>query len=199
MEIFAGVHLREGEKVVAVSKTTKIGLILTWMSIPGFYFVLWLITYVPVAVKTAVSASFRQTIMQELGVSDWGQVNLFAYVFGQIHIEIPRFIFVLLGVSAGMLILIWLACCLVMTWRHFRYNLAITDLRVIGRAQGEILDSPLNEIVNVYIERSIWGRLLGYSAITVQTKRKSLTVKNIKDPKSIFDLLMSYASEYCAH
>ena len=109
------------------------------------------------------------------------------------------FLKVIFTVPIILVVLAWFGVCLLMTYRHFQYELVVTDCRVIGRAGQEELDIPLNEVVNVHLEQSILGRILGYGAIVVQAKRKSVTFKNLEEPKRVYDLLMSYAENYCAH
>ena len=109
------------------------------------------------------------------------------------------FLKVIFIVPIILVVIAWLGVCLLMTYRHFQYELVVTDHRVIGRAGQEEMDILLSEVVNVHLERSTLGRILGYGAIVVQTKRKSITFKNLEDPKRVYNLLMPYAEKYCAY
>ena len=119
-----------------------------------------------------------------------------SYLRFLLKINVFKIIFI---IAMVLLIPPWIGYCLVMTWRHSRYALAVTDLRVIGRASKETMDSPLGEIKNVMIERSLWGKLLGYGNIVVQTKNACLTFRNVHRPKELYEILMHSAQEYCAH
>lgn len=99
--------------------------------------------------------------------------------------------------SFTVLVLAWLALCLILTKRYFSNSLAITNFRVIGKVGDETLESPLDEVKNVFIEQSIWGKLLDFGAIVVSTKQKSLTFKDIDDPERIYSELLSHAENYC--
>ena len=50
-----------------------------------------------------------------------------------------------------------------------------------------------------FVERSLWGKLLGYGSLVVHTKHKTLTFRNIRRPKELHRILISYAENYCAH
>lgn len=95
-------------------------------------------------------------------------------------------------------VIIWLALCVISTVRYFGYRLVITNSRVVGKARGQMMDLPLTEVMNVYTEESLWGKLFGYGHVTVRTKKQALTFKNISNPKDFYRKLMDYASEYFA-
>lgn len=194
---FKGIILKKGEIIEREAKTTIPGLIFTWVSIPGGFFLYWLIVYFPVWVKSTVSSAFKQEMMEAMGLESSHKISLTDYIFR--NIEIPEFLVFLIKIPFVMLIIAWLIWCLVMTSRHFKYSLAVTNFRVIGKAGSEMLDSPLNEIKNVFVEQSIWGKLLKYGSVVVSTKSKSVTFKNIHDPYELYRLLMSYASDYSEH
>ena len=99
--------------------------------------------------------------------------------------------------SFTVLVLAWLALCLILTKRYFSNSPAITNFRVIGKVGDETFESPLDEVKNVFIEQSIWGKLLNFGAIVVSTKQKSLTFKDIDGPERIYSELLSHAENYC--
>lgn len=182
-----------------IGKTSRAALLITWLSIPSMYLIPILFAYIPRLIRVTFSKAVRESIMESVGASDMSEVNVSGYIFDQIFGAVPGFVWVLVAIPLVLLFLVWLGFCLVMTHRHFRYHLAVTDLRVIGNAAGKELNAPLNEIVNVFVEQSVWGKLLRYGAITVQTKKKSLTFYNVAHPERLYQLLMSYAENYCAH
>ncbi len=119
-----------------------------------------------------------------------------SYLRFLLKIDVFKVVFII-----AMILLIppWVGFCLVMTWRHFRYSLAVTNLRVVGQSEGKTMDSSLSEVKNVMLEQSFWGRLLGYGNLVIQTKSNCLTFRNIHKPKELCELLMCSAREYCAH
>lgn len=186
-------NLKIHEKVVIESQPSKTGLLITWLSIPGAMLIIFLFTYLPQILSFAFNAALRSQVFEELGID-----NPMSYAFNQIFGFLPPFIFGLIVFILIMLVSAWLIYCLVLTYRHFSYALAVTDSRVIGKAGREELDSPLKEVVNVFVEQSLWGKLGNYGSVVVSTKRKSLTFRGIHNPYAIHKLLMSYASNYCA-
>ena len=102
-------------------------------------------------------------------------------------------------IPVALLIIVWLVLCIYKTSRYFRYHIVLTDLRIIGKAGNEELNAPLNEIKNVFIEWTWFGRIFNYGNIVVITKRKSLTFKNMSNPKQMYHIIMSYAQDYAAH
>ena len=130
-----------------------------------------------------------------MGVSSYSDVSITDYIFR----NVPGFIKGFLGFIVFLLVAAWLGWCLVMTWRHMRNSLAITNFRVIGKAGDETLDSPLSEVKNVFIEQSLWGKIMGFGSIVVSTKSKSLTFRNIDNPTRVYKLLMDQAENYCSN
>ena len=197
---FHGIYLKKDEKVVMEAKPAKLALIVTWLSIPGVFFILFLIIYLPQLLRMAFSKAAKAAAMEALGVSSMEQVNVGSYVWDLIWGNIPTFLIVLICIPIVILVLVWFVWCLVMTYRHLSYCLAITDIRVIGKARGTEMTSPLNEVVNVFMERSLWAKIFGYGSIVVHTKSHGAqTFHNIANPKEVFHVLMNYASNYCAH
>lgn len=189
-ESFAGFSLRAGEQVEISRKPSLYALLIAWLSIPFGTLFFVLCTYLPVWVKTATSSDFRDIITSVLGLSDYSQVSITEYIF----YSIPDIVKVFLGFLLIILVLAWLVLCLLITFHHFRYSLAITNFRVIGRSAGIKEEIPLGEIINVYIYRSIWGKLLNFGSITVLTGKKSVKFRNLHSPRKVYDAIMSYAS-----
>ena len=106
---------------------------------------------------------------------------------------------VLISIPFILLILAWLVFCLYQTAKYSQYSLALTESRILGRSGEDLLDSPLDEIVNVYIEQSLIGKIFNYGNLTISTKRKSITVKHIQSPSRMYKIIMSYAENYSAY
>ena len=170
-----------------------------WASIPSILFVWFALTFIPYFFKMLFSSAFRALISDKYGVSSFSELNPFGVAAELIFENIPTVLIVLILIPVILLIIAWLVFCLYKTSQYSRYSLAITDRRIIGRSNDEILDSPLDEIVNVYIEQSLIGKLFNYGNIVVSTKRKSITVRNIQAPSRIHKIVMTYAENYSSY
>ncbi len=193
------IPLKDGESVTLESKPSKTGLIITWVSIPGLFFIIFLLVYLPQLIRVMFSQAVKEAVMSSLGVESMQEVNVMKYVSDQIWGHIPKLLIVLGMIPFILLILAWLGWCIVMTFRYFRYSVAVTDSRVIGNAAGEILDAKLTDIINVFIEQSLFGKIFNYGNITISSKGKSLTFQNIHNPKVMYRLLKSYAERNSAY
>lgn len=196
---FNGIPLKENETIQEEAKISKIGLLIAWLSIPAVLLLFFLFTYMPYLVRMALSQSFRNALMAQYEVDLFSELDLSKVLFGLVFEKVPNVLIVLLCIPLVLLVIAWLGLCLYKTSRYFGYSLALTDLRIIGKAAQETLDAPFNEIVNVFMERSLVGKIFNYGNIVVSTKRKSLTFKNIHDPKRMYSFIMSYAENYAAH
>ncbi len=199
---FKGIYLRAEENVIKEAEISISGLVVAWASIPGVFLIsliFYIIARLPRYIRMVFSRTVKKAILNTFDVSTIKEDDIAGNMSEQIFGSIPDAVLLLLKISVILLVVAWLGCCLVMTYRHFRYCLAITDFRVIGKANGKELSSPHNEVVNVFFEQSLWGKLFNYGNITVHTKKCSLTFRNIKDPKDIHYMLMKFAENYCAH
>lgn len=187
----SGFLQKKDEEIKLSAKLSVKALIFTWISIPGGIIIVFVLVYLPTMIRTLVSSLFKNTVMEALGIGSHEKIDIMQYMFG----SIPDIVLFLLMIPFVLLILVWFVWCLMMTERFKNNSLAITNFRVIGKAGNEILDSPLNEVNNVFIEQSMWGKLLNFGSIVVSTKCKSLTFKNIDNPKMIYNELLSIAEK----
>lgn len=185
-------HLKPNEKVVLNTETTAKGLIVTWLAFPGGFLIYWLITYLPIYIRSLFSSAMKEAIMNALEISDgsgsgagFSMSYVSDYVVKTIWDPIPGFFKFLIIFPLVLLFLVWLGLNLVLTWRHFRYALAITDSRVIGFAGSQEMDVPYDQLVDCFVEQSLWGKIFGYGTVRVQTKRLTLEFHNRKNPKKI--------------
>ncbi len=192
---FQGIRLEEHESIREAVSLSKAGLVVAWASIPSVLLVMFLLVYVPHMIRMAFSRAVKDAIMDQVGVDLNGSNGLSDLIFG----NIPPVLIVLLCIPLVLLVAVWFGLCMYKTSRYFNYSLALTDLRIIGKAGQEELNAPLDEIVNVFVERSLCGKLFNYGNIVVATKRKSLTFKNVHNPKRMHGMIMSYAENYAAH
>lgn len=193
---FSGIPLKDGEKIVNEAKLSKWALLVSWLSIPMVFVVYFLFVRLPIMIKNAIKNAAVDAVEEGLGLGEVSDTieeaksGLLSAIFGEI--EIPTFVYVLIAIPVVLLILAWLGWCLFMTYRHFQCKLAITDFRVIGKVKDDEMNAPLSDLKNVYIEKSIWGRLFNYGALVIQTRTKTLTFNDIHNPIEIRNILMSY-------
>ena len=205
--LISGIHLKDGEEAVAVTKPSTMGLVATWLSVPVFIFLYFCFFYLPTIIKKSVSSSIKGAVNDAIGsMESSGEKyienttdGIVGNIFGNALDGVFSFFKGLFIVMLVVLVLVWIGICIVMTFRYFRYSLALTNLRVVGKANDDFMDSPLDEVINVHIEQSLWGKLFKYGSVTVRTKKKTLTFKNIDNPKIIYDKIMNIASDYCSH
>jgi hypothetical protein len=190
---FAGINLKDGEKIVNEARLSKWSLLVSWLSIPMVFLVYFLFFRLPVLIKNAIKNAIVDGIEDGLGLDGASDAisDASSGFFSEILENIPGFVYVLIAIPIVLLVLAWLGWCLYMTHRHFQCSLAVTDFRVIGKVKDDELNAPLSDVKNVYIEKSIWGRLFNYGALVIQTRTKTLTFKDIDNPIEIRNILMS--------
>lgn len=106
--------------------------------------------------------------------------------------EIANLIF---WIVATPLIIAWFGFSCVSTYLNTQDAVVYTNQRIICSTRTKTLESPLGEIKNIFVERSLFGRLFKYGTITVQTEKGSLTVKNLSDPETIRREVISLSEE----
>lgn len=189
----------EGETVTQRSEVSRAGLLVSWLSIPTLLLIAFMTTCMPHLIKMAVSKAFREALAEQFGVESFGDLELSRVLSELIFESVPGWLIALLCVPLVVLVVAWLGLCLYKTSRHYGYALVLTDRRVLGRAGNEEMDAPLETVVNVFLEQSLAGKVFNYGNIVVHTKGKSLTFKNLRDPKHLYKAIMQYAENYAAH
>jgi len=82
-------------------------------------------------------------------------------------------------------------------WLDWRFDLwAVTTQRVIdesGVLSVRMIDSPLDKIENVTCLQSLWGRMLGYGTLNVQTAAEvgSTTIEKVTRPIELKELILA--------
>ncbi len=185
------VVLKSGETIEYSTKISKKALLVTWLAIPAFIFVPSAVAYIPQLIKSLVQNGIRDALFGDALPS-------FPTIWSILPDSVGTFLRVLITIPIVLLILVWLGICLVQTQRHFKNSLFVTNYRVIGESiEGDIYEE-LSNIKNVHVEQSLFGKIFNYGAIVISSKSKSLTIKNIDDPKKVYKMLLSYAESYCA-
>ena len=165
------IALYADEHIVKQAETSIASLVITYISVPAIL----LVVYLPRIIKNLIIGK----VVEAVGFGS-GLLSFFSAVLTVIT--------VILGI-------VWAGVCVVMTLKHFSYSLTITDFRVIGSARHAKVDAPLSEVVNVFLEQPLLGKLFHYGSINVYTRRGSVTVKNLKNPEEIYRMLLSKAEE----
>ncbi len=189
---YKGIYLNDGEEIVLEGRPSKKALIITWLAIPAFLFVFWVIPLIFPIFKSIFSAKV-------MNVNRTEEMGIIEYAWDCVFGDIPNVVLVVLAIPFILLALVWVVFCLVLTYRHFQYFVAVTNRRVIGKVKDEEVYSRLELVINVFLTQSLWGKLLNYGTITVAIKKGTFDFKSINNPKRITRLLMEYASEYCAN
>ena len=85
---------------------------------------------------------------------------------------------------------------------NWKYNLwTVTNMRVVdesGYFSRHSKESPLDKINNVEYDQSLWGRLMGYGDVDIQTAAEmgNDNYKLIHDPKLLKDTITHAQEEY---
>lgn len=190
-------QLQEGEIIEREAVISRAALIMIWVSVPAFLIIDFLTVYLPQIISYAVNAELKQMLLEQLGLQQLSFSNLYAAartdIYSQIFSFLPAsFINFVKGLFTAMLIIliiVWLIWACIVTKLNLRYSLVITNMRVLARAKDDVFETSYDEINNVVVGRSIWGKLLRYGEITVQAENGSVTVKNIADAEEIKNLL----------
>lgn len=173
--------LRADERIEQRAKISKRALVVTWLSIPFLFLVSFLGVYLPKLVSAYVSEETIDLLTEAIDAPT--SSNPFEVAWEEIFSLFPPVLLGFLWFFVGLLTLCWLCWALYMTRAHFRYALAFTAYDLIGIAKKQILRVPLRTVNNIYVERSLWGKLFGYGTITVASSRGAISVRNVARPK----------------
>jgi len=188
-KIFDEICLNTDEKIILKTRPSVKALIITWLAIPSFLFVTLFLPFLGTLIKTLVSESVKQSINIQ-GVSP------FAYAWQSVFGDLLGIVKFLIFFPITLLVTVWVVLCLILTYRHFKYFVVITDSRLLGKSKNKEVVVSLKTIKNVYCEQSIWGKFLNYGNVIVNTSKNTFEFKSISSPKKIKDFLMKYASDY---
>lgn len=177
------VALEQGEERLGEAKISKAALVLLWVSVPAFLLVFGGIVYLPQIAALWLDAELRQAAAEALGVDTLSFAQLLAAAGeGTFFAAFADLAAVVRGIAVfflALLLVAWFVWACVYTRQNMRYSLTLTDRRVIATAKGERLEAEYQEIYNVAVLRSVWGRLFGFGEISVQTEKGSVAVKNV--------------------
>ena len=192
LNTFNETDLIMGENVVAEARPSKRALLITWLSVPTFIFIFIILPMLGPLFAAWFSVSVKHAIITSNDSS-------FSYAWGQVFGALNGFLKFLIFFPIVVISIIWAIFCLVLTYRHFQYNIIVTEKKLIGKSGDRDVSVLLKRIKNVYVEQSLWGRLLNYGNIMVNMTTETLEFKSISNPEKIKRILNQYASDYCAH
>ncbi len=175
-------RLSINERIEGRGKVSLAALCVAWLSIPVFLFVGFVVAAVPAIYKASNAAKTLQS------------AGFFAE-FNDAIKSIPKPLIIALSIPVCLLILVWIGWGLVTTKRHFDCELVYTDNRVLGTCGGQSLDTEFLDVKNVFVSRSIWGKLFRYGNVTISAKGGSVTFRNLIDPNRLKEILMSKTSQ----
>ena len=170
--------LKNDEKITERSKQSYAAIAVMWLSIPAVFLFVFLFVVLPPIIRILVSKELNEALQAQLGIDALSFQDAVASAFPH------SFVNGLLIAAASLLAAVWLIWACIMTQRCLGYELAFTDLRVIGKAKELFFEAPFSKVKNAFIERSIWGKLFGYGNVTVYAEdTSSCTFRNIKNPE----------------
>lgn len=129
-------------------------------------------------------------------------IQLVLPFFAWLAITVLLFLFA--PVKIALILALILAVYPAYTYIEWKNNLwAVTNMRVIDEAgffSRYSKESPLDKINNVEYDQSVWGRMLGYGDVEIQTAAEMGDSTNmmIHDPKLLKDTITHAQEEYKA-
>ena len=177
-------QLKPNEQIVLKASSSKRALIVVWLFFPTLLVLYLAFTVAPPLFALMRKGERTMELLNAAGVTDANfSDQLKAVLNDSLGVFKPLFIFGC--VMLGLLAFVWLCWVLVMTKRHFGYELALTDSRVIGRAKGESIAVPYEKVKNVMGTRNWLGKLLNYGTLTILTAYGAVDFKSISKPEEI--------------
>ncbi len=176
-------YIKATESIVKKAVPSKSAILISWLSVPTLFFIYFLMT-LPARIKTIIISSVTDSIQEQLGMEK------LSFSFDLIPFEIPMVVKVIISIPIIILILVWLIFEISMTYRAMNNHLWLTNERILGKAKDITLIAGTDEITNVMIESSIWGRLFGYGNLNIVTKSGSITIYSVNEPNEWKRILM---------
>lgn len=170
--------LSDDAKIVKEAKLSKSALIITWVSIPGGILLFLLLTYFPVYIDMLIKGKVKEFIINQENMNTEKQ-SLFKYITSEIFGNIHPVIWFIVCFFAFLLFSAWLFWSLYLTKKFKQNELLFTTEEVVGRNKKNVLKIPLKAVSNIYVEKSLWGRIFKYGTITIVSSKGSVSIENI--------------------
>lgn len=178
-------YLCADESIIKRFKTSKAAILVDWLSLPCLFIILFLTVIIPVAVKTYASAELKELICEQAGLEELGLGDLMTDPLRTLFPEISGILKGVLIAVISVLFLIWFVFCCIRTKLNTGYELILTDKRILASMKGEIFSESWQNIKNVYVERSLVGRMLKFGTVTVNATGRTATVRHIVTPMAV--------------
>lgn len=186
-------RLLGNEKVVVDAHISKAAIIIDWLLFPFILLLFFLTVCLPCLGSIYSSVEKINRIASILGVEEIDFIDLLVNM--GTAFRLPKFLIIFIDILLALLVVCWFGWACVKTYLHFGYELLATDKRLMVRSKGEYLESKWDEIKNVFVAQSIWGKFLGYGTVTVHSARGAITVKSITSPYKIQQEFYSRTSD----
>jgi len=170
--------LSDDAKIVKEAKLSKSALIITWVSIPGGILLFLLLTYFPVYIDMLIKGKVKEFIINQENMNTEKQ-SLFKYITSEIFGNIHPVIWFIVCFFVFLLFSAWLFWSLYLTKKFKQNELLFTTEEVVGRNKKNVLKIPLKAVSNIYVEKSLWGRIFKYGTITIVSSKGSVSIENI--------------------
>lgn len=81
---------------------------------------------------------------------------------------------------AVLLLVIWSGICLVKISK-MNGRLILTDQRILGQQGNHTLSEPIDKVIDVRLQQSLWGKVFHYGTLSVVTDGRNLTIESLHD------------------
>lgn len=189
-------QVKPNETVIAEVGISKRAILVEWLAVPTVFLVLFLTVCLPIMLRTLAVDAAKAAFEAAIGIEDAGVGDIFAHAWQAVLPTAPHWVTVLIQIPVWIAVIVWLLFSIISTIQHFGYEIVLTDKRVLARARNESFECSWAEIKNVFVEQSMWGRLLHYGSVTLQGPRGSLTVRHVTNPDTIKEKFKAYTDTF---
>ena len=103
------------------------------------------------------------------------------------------------GILFCWLLLIPFFNAIITTVKFFHIELAVTNKRIIGKAgvvNTSALDAPLNKVQNVSVKENLWGKILNYGTVRIDTAAGKYEFYMVKNANAFKGMVMAQIDQY---
>ncbi len=173
--------IRDGEQIVKKSTRSLFAIIGIWCSLPAAVLVFVLTVVLPPIISTYKSAAKLAEIAALLGISkdELGFGDIADYLLD----EVATVAIVLLAIPLVIAAIVWICACLYITFKQIGHEIVLTENRIYATNGKRTFEADFENVRNANIEISLLGKIFGYGSVTLQSKRETIVLNNIKSPK----------------
>lgn len=174
--------LLKNEHIVKEVKISKAAVLMIWISIPAVFAIFFLTIELPILIRSYINSEIKNLLMDMLGLENMNFSQVVFHLNTVLRLSLPSWLVGFITFLSVLLFIVWVCWASVMTVLHFRYELLLTDRRIMGRTKNNELECEWEAVNNIFVERSVWGKLFHYGTLTVQTRKGAITIKQVSDP-----------------